>query len=211
MITERRLIIVRNVLFFAFIFLLIGGIVYVMPLAIEYNTNASGFIHEYSYWDDDGSCHYRLHINEEASSERYDYFCNTRLERLGLIVLKYADAHDGVLPGGGIYAASEYKENMGYPKWANDLEGFWQAKGVPALMYRRYIKCPCDKRSLEEFGNTSLTSYELELAGENIYKIPKEKWPVTPLLIEKKFDGSHGRVYYLDGHIGYINKHQRRT
>lgn len=107
--------------------------------------------------------------------------------------LRFYESQHGVFP-------SDVKKGPDLvPEWVSVVRESKVTQKVYGDRLWQVTKCPCDNTK-------EVTSYEFPLANKSLKSIPQSEWASTPILKEKKFDGSHGHVLYLNYDIGSSNE-----
>lgn len=115
--------------------------------------------------------------------------CPGRMEKLSKYVRRYAEVHNGVLPGRRI------KDKNNGQVWAHDMIRSWESAGADLELLRQVLRCPEDPRD-------TITSYNLNLSGMHTREIPDKLRDRKILLYEQDFEGSHGNVCAFSGRTG---------
>lgn len=121
--------------------------------------------------------------------------CGLNISLLGRSLLLYAKGHGGVIP-----ARMAGGDECLRREWISTILPWWESKGHRRLD-QSVLKCVRDR-------TRCTISYTLnpELAGKDLRSIPESAQAKTVLLKEKSFPGSHGSVFFLDGHVGQDGK-----
>lgn len=121
--------------------------------------------------------------SKDHSDRSPDFVCWKNIRFIGQGILRHARQTDGRLP--------TLTESDGGSEWIAYIVD--ETADIGDVIHR--VKCSLDV-------SRSTTSYEMNpsLSGKRFQEIPSERWSTVILLRERRFSGSHGYRFFLDGH-----------